>query len=41
VRVAKALAGRIALARRGFAAMILPVAAFVGWNAAIALAATV
>ena len=40
VRVAKALAGRVALARKGFAAMIVAVAGFVGWNAVLGILAT-
>ncbi|MFN3313858.1 MAG: sulfite exporter TauE/SafE family protein [Hyphomonas sp.] len=40
VQVAKALAGRTKLARRGFAALIVAVAGYVGWNAALGIAAT-
>ena len=40
VRVARALAGRVALARKGFAAMIVVVAGFVGWNAVLGILAT-
>lgn len=40
VQVARALAGRAALARKGFAAMIVGVAGYVGWNAVLAIAAT-
>lgn len=40
VQVAKALAGRVALARKGFAAMIVGVAGYVGWNAVLGISAT-
>lgn len=40
VGVAKALAGRAGAARMGFAAMIIAVAGYVGWNALRAIAAT-
>ncbi|PKP82899.1 MAG: hypothetical protein CVT79_02295 [Alphaproteobacteria bacterium HGW-Alphaproteobacteria-18] len=40
VQVARVLAGRTALARKGFAAMIVGVAAYVGWNALLGIAAT-
>lgn len=40
VQVARALAGRAALARKGFAAMIVGVAGYVGWNALLAIGAT-
>ena len=40
VQVARALAGRVSLARKGFAAMIVGVAGYVGWNAVLGIAAT-
>ncbi|MBY9065543.1 sulfite exporter TauE/SafE family protein [Hyphomonas sp. WL0036] len=40
VQIARLLAGRVGLARKGFAAMIVAVAVYVGWNALHAIAAT-
>jgi len=40
VQVAKVLAGRVSLARKGFAAMIVAVAGHVGWNAVLGISAT-
>ena len=39
VQAAKALAGRAKLARKGFAGLIIAVAGYVGWNAALGIAA--